>query len=95
MYRVSLGSQESGWLLMIDDECQDRAPRTQMIVEMKPHNLACLMCVLGAPSGILLLGILGFWVYKGIPALPPECWLASRTAGSVPYGGRRRESLAG
>jgi hypothetical protein len=74
MHRVILRGQGNGWISMIDDEYEDRATRAQTSIEMRARNLACLISALGALSGILLLGILSFWVYKGIPTPPSAPW---------------------
>ena len=71
VYRSRLTSQESDWIPLTDDDREDRAIRAQTVIEMKAQKLVWPIRALGALSVVLLLVILGFWVYNGITTPPP------------------------
>jgi hypothetical protein len=71
IYRSRLESHETDWIPLTDDEREDRAIREQTIVEMKTGKLKWPIRALGTLSVVLLLVMVGFWVYKGITTPPP------------------------
>lgn len=73
MYRRGLVKQESDWIPLTDDAREDSAIQAQTIIEMKTKKLTVPIRALGTLSIVLLLGIVGFWVYLSIftpPAMP-------------------------
>jgi hypothetical protein len=71
VYRSRLTRQESDWIDLTGDEREDRAIRTQRTIEIKVDKLTWPIRGLGALSVVLLLAILGVWVYQGITSQPP------------------------
>jgi hypothetical protein len=71
IYRSRLESHESDWIPLTDDEREERAIQAQTIVEMKTRRLTFPIRALGALSVVLLLVIIGFWLYSGITTPPP------------------------
>ena len=71
VYRSRLTRQESDWIDLTGDEREDRAIRTQRTIEKKVDKLTWPIRGLGALSVVLLLAILGVWVYQGITSPPP------------------------
>jgi hypothetical protein len=69
--RARLESQESDWIDLTEDDKEDRAIQTQTVIEKKAQKLVWPIRVLGAISILLLLAILGIWVYSGIMTPPP------------------------
>jgi hypothetical protein len=70
VYRSLLTRQESDWIPLTDDEREDRAIRSQTMIEMKTRKLTWPIRALGGASTILLLVILFYWVYHGITQPP-------------------------
>ncbi len=71
IYRSRLESHESDWIPLTDDEREDRAIQEQTIVEMRTGKLKWPIRALGTLSVVLLLAMLGFWLYSGITTPPP------------------------
>lgn len=73
-YRSRLTKQETDWIPLTDDAREDRAIKTQSIIEMKTRKLTWPIRALGGLSVFLLLVILAYWVYSGImtPPAPPS-----------------------
>ncbi len=72
VYRSRLTSQESDWIDLTDDDREDRAIQAQNLIEKQVRKLERPIRALGAASLVLLLAILGFWVYHGIATPPPS-----------------------
>lgn len=73
MYRRGLVKQESDWIPLTDDAREDSAIQAQTVIEMKTKKLTVPIRALGTLSIVLLLAIVGFWVYLSIftpPAMP-------------------------
>jgi hypothetical protein len=73
MYRRGLIKQESDWIPLTDDAREDSAIQAQTVIEMKTKKLTVPIRALGTLSVVLLLAIVGFWVYLSIftpPAMP-------------------------
>ncbi len=73
LYRRSLTKQESDWIPLTDDSKEDKAIQAQTIIEMKTNKLTVPIRALGTLSVVMLLVILGFWLYLSIttpPAMP-------------------------
>lgn len=71
VYRSRLTRQESDWIDLTDDDREDRAIQAQNLIEKQVQKLERPIRALGAASVVLLLAILGFWVYHGIATPPP------------------------
>ena len=69
--RARLESQESDWIQLTEDEKEDRAIQAQTAIEKKAKKLVWPIRALGAISIVLILAILGIWVYSGITTPPP------------------------
>jgi hypothetical protein len=71
IYRSRLENQETDWIPLTDDEREDKAIRAQTMIEMKAQRLTMPIRALGTLSVVLLLAIVGFWLYQGITTPPP------------------------
>jgi hypothetical protein len=69
--RARLESQESDWIQLSEDEKEEKAIQAQTAIEKKAQKLVWPIRALGAVSVVLLLAILGIWVYSGITTPPP------------------------
>ena len=73
LYRRNLTKQESDWIPLTDDAKEDKAIQAQTIIEMKTRKLTFPIRTLGTLSLIMLLVIVGFWLFQSIftpPAMP-------------------------
>jgi len=73
IYRRNLTKQESDWIPLTDDAKEDKAIQAQTIIEMKTRKLTFPIRTLGTLSLIMLLVIVGFWLFQSIftpPAMP-------------------------
>ena len=71
LYRRSLTKQESDWIPLTDDAKEDTAIQAQTIIEMKTRKLTVPIRALGTLSLVMLLVIVGFWVFHSILTPPP------------------------
>ena len=71
IYRARLESKESDWIDLTDDAKEDRAIQAQTAIEMKAKKLVWPIRALGTLSVVLLLTLVGLWVYTGITTAPP------------------------
>ena len=71
LYRRSLTKQESDWIPLTDDAKEDTAIQAQTIIEMKTRKLTVPIRALGTISLIMLLVIVGFWLFHSIFTPPP------------------------
>lgn len=71
IYRSRLTRQESDWIPLTDDAAEERAIQAQTMIEMKTQKLTRPIRALGTVSALLLLLILGLWLYRGIMTPPP------------------------
>ena len=71
IYRARLESKETDWIDLTDDEKEDRAIQTQTAIEKKTQKLTFPIRALGTISVVLLLAIIGLWLYQGITTPPP------------------------
>jgi len=71
LYRRSLTKQESDWIPLTDDVKEDKAIQAQTIIEMKTRKLTVPIRALGTLSIVLLLVILGFWMFHSLMTPPP------------------------
>jgi len=71
LYRRSLTKNESDWIPLTDDAKEDSAIQAQTIIEMKTRKLTVPIRALGTLSLIMLLVIVGFWLFHSIFTPPP------------------------
>ena len=71
IYRRGLVKQESDWIPLTDDAKEDSAIKAQTVIEMKTKRLTVPIRALGTLSLVLLLVIVGFWVYLSLVTPPP------------------------
>ena len=73
LYRRSLTKNEADWIPLTDDAKEDKAIQAQTIIEMKTRKLTFPIRALGTLSLIVLLVIVGVWLFQSIftpPAMP-------------------------
>ena len=71
LYRRSLTKQESDWIPLTDDSKEDSAIQAQTMIEMKTRKLTVPIRALGTLSLVLLLVIVGFWLFHSLSTPPP------------------------
>ena len=71
LYRRSLTKQESDWIPMTGDGREDKAIQAQTIIEMKTRKLTVPIRALGTLSLVMLLVVVGFWLFHSITTPPP------------------------
>lgn len=71
VYRMRLTSHESDWIHMTNDPMEDRAIQTQKVIDSKAQKLTWPIRSLGILSVVMLLVIVGFWLYQGFTTPPP------------------------
>jgi len=70
LYRRSLNKAETDWIPLTDDAKEDKAIQAQTVIEMKTQKLTVPIRTLGSLSVVMLLVIIGFWLYHAINAVP-------------------------
>jgi len=70
LYRRSLTKNESDWIPLTDDSKEDKAIQAQTIIEMKTRKLTVPIRALGTLSLVMLLVIVGFWIYHTLSSPP-------------------------
>lgn len=71
IYRSRLTKTETDWIPLTDDEREQHAIDEQTVIEMKARKLTLPIRALGTASVVLVLFILGFWLYVAINTPPP------------------------
>lgn len=71
IYRSQLTKTETDWIPLTDDAREDHAIEEQTMIEMKTRKLTVPIRALGTASVVLVLAILGFWLYVAINTPPP------------------------
>ena len=71
LYRRSLTKNESDWIPLTDDAREDKAIQAQTIIEMKTQKLTIPIRTLGTISVLMLLVIVGFWLFQTLSTPPP------------------------
>ena len=71
LYRRSLTKQESDWIPLTDDAKEDSAIQAQTVIEMKTRKLTVPIRALGTLSLVMLLVIVGFWLFHSLFTPPP------------------------
>ena len=70
--RSRLQSKEADWISLTDDAREDQAIKEQTVVEKKAHKFDWPIWALGVLSAVLLLAIIGYFLYSGITTPPPQ-----------------------
>jgi len=70
-YRRTLTKKEADWIPLTDDSKEDSAIQAQTVIEMKTRKLTVPIRALGMLSVLMLLVILGFWLYLSFTTSPP------------------------
>jgi Na+/melibiose symporter-like transporter len=71
IYKSRLTRQETDWIPLTDDAREERAIKTQSVIEMKTQKLVWPIRTLTTLSVILLFVILAYWIYTGVMTPPP------------------------
>ena len=71
LYRRSLTKHESDWIPLTDDAREESAIQSQTVIEMKTRKLTIPIRALGFLSLIMLLVIVGFWLFHTLFTPPP------------------------
>jgi hypothetical protein len=71
LYRRSLTKQEADWIPLTDDAKEDKAIEAQSMIELKTNKLTVPIRALGTLSVVMLLVILGLYLYISIITLSP------------------------
>jgi beta-lactamase regulating signal transducer with metallopeptidase domain len=66
IYRSRLTRKETDWIPLTGDEREERAIEEQTLIEMKARKLTLPIRALGTASVVMVLVILGFWLYVAI-----------------------------
>jgi len=70
IYRSRLTKKETDWIPLTDDAREEHAIEEQTIIEMKTRRLTLPIRALGTASVVVVLVILGLWLYVAINATP-------------------------
>jgi hypothetical protein len=70
IYKSRLTRQETDWIPLTDDDREDRAIKSQSMIEMKTRKLVWPIRALSALSVVLIFVILAYWIYMGISTPP-------------------------
>jgi len=70
IYRSRLTRKETDWIPLTDDSREEHAIEEQTIIEMKTRRLTMPIRALGTASVLVVLVILGLWLYVSINAPP-------------------------
>ena len=70
--RSRLESKETDWIPLTDDAREDQAIKEQTVIGKKAHKFDRPIHALGLLSAVLLLVIVGYFVYSGITTQPPQ-----------------------
>jgi hypothetical protein len=71
LYRRSLVKKESDWIPLTDDAKEASAIQAQTVIEMKTNKLTVPIRTLGTLSLVMLLVIVGFWLFQTLFTPPP------------------------
>jgi hypothetical protein len=69
--RSRLENKETDWIPLTDDAREDEAIQEQKVIEKKAHKFDRPIRVLGVLSVVLLVAIVGYFLYHGITTPPP------------------------
>ena len=71
LYRRSLTKNESDWIPLTNDAKEQSAIDAQTVIEMKTQKLTIPIRTLGFLSLVMLLVIVGFWLFHTLFTPPP------------------------
>jgi len=71
IYRSRLTKGETDWIPLSDDAKEEQAIKAQTIIENETKKLDFPIHALGTVSVVMLVVIIGIWVYQGIMTPPP------------------------
>jgi len=71
LIRRSYTKNEADWIPLTDDAKEESAIKAQTMIELKAKKLTVPIRALGTLSVVLLLVMLGFWLYKSLSTPPP------------------------
>jgi hypothetical protein len=71
LFRSRITSRETDWIPLSDDAREEKAIEAQKVSEKKGHKLDLPIRSLGWLSVIMLLVVVGFWIYHGLTTPPP------------------------
>jgi hypothetical protein len=69
--RSRLESKETDWIPLTEDVREEKAIQEQQVIEKKAHKYDWPIRVLGVLSVVLLLSIVGYFLYHGVTTPPP------------------------
>ena len=70
--RSRLESKETDWISLTGDAREDQAIKEQTVIEKKAHKFDWPIRSLGLLSVVLLLLVVGYFLYSGITTSPPQ-----------------------
>jgi hypothetical protein len=70
-YRSRITEKETDWIPLSGDAREEKAIEAQKVSEAKGHKLDRPISALGWLSVIMLLVVIGFWIYHGLTTPPP------------------------
>ena len=70
-YRSRLTRRETDWIPLSGDAREEQAIEAQKVTEMKRRKFDLPIRLLGVLWVIMLLAVIGFWLYHGITTPPP------------------------
>jgi formate-dependent nitrite reductase membrane component NrfD len=71
LYRSWVTRRETDWIPLSNDAKEEKAVQAQEVSETKVHKLDRPIRALGWLSMIMLLVVVGVWIYHGIMTPPP------------------------
>jgi hypothetical protein len=71
IYRRSLTNKEADWIPLTGNAREDQAIEAQTIIEMKTKKLSIPIRALGTLSVVLLMVIIGLWIFHTLSTPPP------------------------
>ena len=71
LYRSRITKSETDWIPLSDDAKETQAIEAQKVTEKKGHKLDSPIRALGWASAILLVAVVGYWLYRGLMNPPP------------------------
>jgi hypothetical protein len=70
-YRSRFTKRETDWIPLSGDAREEKAIEAQKVAETKSHKFDLPIRALGVLWVIILLVVVGFWLYHGIMTPPP------------------------
>jgi len=70
--RSRLESKETDWISLTEDAREDKAIQEQTVIDKKAHRFDRPIYALGLLSAVLLLLIIGYFLYHGFTTPQPQ-----------------------